>query len=287
MTDAVLGLLLVAGLCHAIWNALARTVREREAFFALMQAAAIVLYAPLMLRLLLQNGYPVRVLPLAAASALFEIAYFICLARAYRAGSFLCVYPVARGSAPVITTVISLLFLGLRPSATGLAGIALVAAGILSIGRTSLRLSGLRRQWLQPGTGWALLTGTCTAGYTVCDGIAAHLMVPVLYAYSLFFAILPGMAYLDRGRVTRTAIVEVLRREHWKMLAAGFLMFGVSAITLTAMSRAPVAYVAATREISIVFATAIGALFLKERPTKITFAAILAVAVGVACIRLS
>lgn len=261
MSPAALFLVLVAALCHSVWNLIVKTDARRLE----IQSGALVVGTLLCAPVLFFYS-PWTLSPLAwaavAVSALLESAYVLALTSAYGAGDMSLVYPVARGTGPVLVAPLAVLFLGERLSLQGAVGIGLVVAGIfLSHGALAGRavVRDHRR-----ALGWALLTGVLIAGYSLVNKVGVTLVPVPLYAFLVFLAdaVLVGLVQRWRGRV-----VPALRRDApWgQILAVGVLMMGAYLAVLVAMSQAPVSYVVATREVSVVVAALLGALVLHER----------------------
>jgi drug/metabolite transporter (DMT)-like permease len=257
---AALALVLGAALCHSVWNLILKSERGRldVAFTALV--VVVVLFAPVVVI------YPVTDLPaaawaLVALSGVLETGYFLALSAAYGAGELSVVYPVARGTAPLVVTPVAVLFLGERLSIGGLAGIALVVAGIFGSHAAALgpRSSGHRRP-----LGWAVVTGLMTSGYSLVNKLGVELVPVPLYAFLVFVVNTPliSVALWRRGQLPRLWSRDV----RWvPAITVGVLMMTSYLAVLAAMARAPVSYVVAAREVSIVLAAGLGALVLHER----------------------
>ena len=265
MSPRALLLVLLAALCHSAWNLIVKTDARRLEIQSgalvvgtLMCAPVLFFYSP---RTLSPHAWA-----LIAVSALFESAYVLALTSAYGAGDMSLVYPVARGSGTVLVAPLAVLLLGERLSPQGVIGIALVVGGIFlshGLGRGALRGWAAGRGQHR-ALGWALLTGALIAGYSLVNKVGVTLVPVPLYAFLVFL----GDAVLVR-LVQRWwgATPPTLRREApWgRMIAVGVLMMGAYLAVLVAMSQAPVSYVVATREVSVVVAALVGAIVLHER----------------------
>jgi drug/metabolite transporter (DMT)-like permease len=223
-------------------------------------------------------GWPAA--PYLALNLVFQSAYYAFLLRSYSAGALSLVYPVARGSAPLLVAASSALVLRESIGLTGWTGVALVAVSI-----ASLALSGGARALASRAILFSLATGVSIAGYTLVDGAGARLSTsPFSYIACMFvgnaFLLLPALRVLRRG-VVRERMALVMRRG----IFAGALSFTAYGIAVWAMTRAPIAAVAALRETSVVFAALIGALFLGEPFGPFRIAAAIGVAAGVALLR--
>jgi drug/metabolite transporter (DMT)-like permease len=243
--------------------------------------AGVLLYGVLFLApaaLLAGADVSADALPLIAASAVLELAYFVLLARAYDGGEVSVVYPVARGSAPVVVLVFGAVVLGDTVSAGAAAGVLIVAAGILVVGLGAL--------CTDVGTGvdppsrdmlFGLAIGLLIAGYTLVDAEGVERADPVAY---LALVTAPSAALYPF--VTRTRPDLSLRAA-----ATAAATFGAFLMVLAAFRLAPAAPVAAVRESSVVIAALLAAVVLREELTPRKLAGAAAVAAGVAAIALS
>lgn len=274
MTLAVLG----AGFLHALWNALLKSAAGDPMLdTALIVAGSSAVCLPLLAFI---PPPAAAAWPYAFASMVVHFAYYVTLAGAYRRGDLSFAYPLMRGVAPLIVTVLGVAVLGehLRPHA--LAGILLISGGIIAIA------------WLASGThtlaaaGFALGNAAIIAVYTLVDGAGAR-AAGSPWSYAFWLMCLEGFPFLawivwQRGRPA----VDYARRRWRRGVLGGAASVAAYAIALWAMTRAPVAVVAALREVSVVFAALIGTLFLKESFGWRRLAGALGVAAGVAALRL-
>jgi len=274
VTLAVLG----AGFLHALWNAMLKQAAGEP----LLDTALIVAGGSIVaLAMLPFVGAPDRAAwPYMLVSAVIHFGYYVTLAGAYRRGDLSFAYPLMRGVAPLIVTVLGIVFLGEHPTATTLAGIALISLGILVIA------------WYAGGrhtavaAGWALANALIIALYTLVDGAGTRASHNAA-AYVCWLIFLEGLPYLawiyaTRGRVAHDYLVARWRRG----IAGGAASLAAYGIALWAMTQAPVAVVAALREVSVLFAAAIGAWVLKEGFGWKRMAGAVTVVAGVAALRL-
>ena len=274
VTLAVLG----AGFLHALWNAMLKSAAGEP----LLDTALIVAGSSVVALVLLPFiAFPDRAAwPFMAVSAAIHFAYYVTLAGAYRRGDLSFAYPLMRGVAPLIVTLLGVLFLGERPTATTLAGIALISLGILVIA------------WYAGGrhtpaaAGWALGNALIIAVYTLVDGAGARASGSAA-SYVTWLIFLEGLPYLAWIRATRGPSAFAYIASRWRRgIAGGAASLAAYGIALWAMTRAPVAVVAALREVSVLFAAGIGALVLKEGFGWRRMAGAAAVVAGVAALRL-
>ena len=247
-------LVLCSALMHAGWNAIIKSSREVMLDTALVTAAAALFALPLVLYLPL----PARASwPYLGASALIHIAYFWTLASAYRLGDLGHAYPLMRGTAPLLVALFGVLLLGERPSAATWTGIALISAGILSLGWAR------RTQAHVATTLWALANAAIIATYTLVDGSGARL-AGVSASYVAWLFLLEGILFMSLIGYLRRRALSLYAMQHWRRsLGGGICLISAYGIVLWAMTRAPVAGVAALRETSVIFAAVIGTLLLK------------------------
>jgi drug/metabolite transporter (DMT)-like permease len=267
---AVLLTLTAAGV-HALWNQLlAHTddIHRRTAVGMLVGAVAFLPVA-----LLDRRVEPVGWV-LAGVSTGFELAYFALLATAYARAPLGVVYPVARGSAPVLVLLVSALFLGRPVSPPGVVGILLVVAGIGLVrgAGATVRLRDV---------GLALAVGACIAGYTLVDAAGVQHAAPAAYIEIVFAAV----ALLYTAAMVGVAGVRAVRAvADRRTAAAGLGIVAAYGLVLVALTLAPAPAVATVRETSVVIVLVTLAVTGKERVTRRQVAGGVAVCAGVACV---
>lgn len=275
VTLAVLG----AGILHAGWNALLKSAPGGD---PLLDTAAVVTGSSLCAVAM------VAIVPLPdpvtwkfmALSSAIHFAYYFTLTQAYRTGDLSFAYPLMRGTAPLLVTLLGVLFLGEWPTPHITLGIALICAGIVSIAFVQ------RRRHPAEAAGWAFANAAIIAAYTLVDGAGARASSNVL-SYVSWLCLLEGLPFLlwiqlRRGR----AAVTYVRRSWRRGLLAGAGSVAAYGIVLWAMTRAPVAAVAALRETSVLFAAVIGALWLREGFGVARIAGAASVVAGIAALKL-
>jgi drug/metabolite transporter (DMT)-like permease len=280
MTLFVFTAVLAAALMHAAWNALIKVRTDRFASISLTALGMTCAALPVLPFVAFPSA---QMWPWLIASVVIHIGYRLFLVRAYEVGDLAQTYPLARGAAPLVTTIGGVVLVGEFPGVLAVTGIALLSVGtfLMSL-RGGTRLSRLNGA----AVGYALVTSLFISGYTLTDGIGARLGETVLsYAAWLFVcdgvcAMAIGFYYRGRGLLSTLAA-------EWKIGAlTGFLSAAAYGIAMWAMTKAPIASVASLRETSILFAMAISVFLLGERMTAWRSAAALSILAGVIALRL-
>ncbi len=249
---------------HALWNVLVAREQDTHAVTAVALVVGCLALAP---AAALTWQLDADALPYVAASTVLELAYFALLAFAYGRDDLSAVYPLARGSAPVLVLVLSAVTLGTSPSALAVAGVATVAVGVLAVRGAS---------WT--GARLALAVGICIAGYTVIDKEGLAHASPLAYLEAVL--VLPALVY---AIAMRERFVPTLRTA---APLAGVGMIGAYGLALAALETAPAPAVSAIRESSVVIGVLLAAVFLHEPVTRLRLAGSVVVAAGVALVAL-
>lgn len=274
MSPVVIGLLLASALVHAIWNAIVRSSEDRFWSLAVICSVGAIAALPFALSL----GLPAAPSwPYLILSSLLQIGYCLFLVRAYRDGDLSSVYPIARGSAPLLVTLGAAVVAGELPNSVGLAGIFLVSSGIILLtlgsGRPDAR-----------STLAAFATGIFIASYMVVDGLGVRLSQSAT-GYAAWQAVVAGLLIpLSYILIRRHTPGLPQGREGALIVGAGILGTLGYCIAVWAMSRSTMGGVSAVRETSILFAALIGAFFLNERMTPQKILGALVVTAGVICL---
>ena len=282
MTELSLGVTLAvlgAGFLHAGWNALLKSAPGGD---AMLDTATIVAGSAVCGLLAVPFvGVPdVAAWKFAAASSIVHWAYYVTLAHAYRTGDLSFAYPLMRGSAPLIVALLGIVFLREWPTPQVAIGILLISLGIVSIAFAR------RGRHAPSAAGWALANACIIAAYTLVDGAGARASGnPLAYvSWLIFLEAIPFLVWI-RLRQGSAAFAYIARG--WRRgLIGGAASLGAYGIVLWAMTRAPVAAVAALRETSVLFAALIGAFFLKEGLGLPRLAGAASVVAGVAALKL-
>lgn len=280
MTLSIALLVLFSALLHASWNAIVRINGDRLAVVTLLATFGALIAAP---GLLFLPVPPAAAWPWLIASMLLHIGYNVFLANAYAHGELGKVYPLARGTAPLVTLIASLALVGEPIGVFKILGIVVLGGGIMAL--TFDR--GLRVLMEAPkGAAYALATSLFISGYTISDGLGARASGDAL-AYTAWLFILDGFPLLAYAVVARGRGVTRMFADNWKPgLVAGALSIGAYAIVIWAMTVAPIAIVAALRETSVVMAVVIGVMFLGERLTPARGVSVAIVLAGLLLMRM-
>jgi drug/metabolite transporter (DMT)-like permease len=273
----IIFLVLLAGLLHAVWNALAKGITSQSTSFALMNFGIAVtswIALPFI-------GVPrSQAWPFVLASVACHIGYELFLMGSYERANFSRAYPIARGVAPLLVSLGGLVLASERIGLKGLAGIIFIVIGVISLAyvRNSTKLDRV-------GVYWALATGVAIAVYTVVDGLGVRRSHdPLRYAVVLF------------ALQSTIWVIAVVVRRGWKWsdkpstmsigISAGLMSLVAYTIVLYAQTKAPLGIVSALRETGVVWAATIGVVNFKEGKARAIMAPALAVVLGIALLSL-
>ncbi len=280
MTTGVFAMVLGADLFHAAWNTLVKVNTDRLIMVAIMmvsQTAVAILVVPFV-------EFPTPASwPYIWASTALHTAYFVFLVNAYRYGDLSHVYPIARGSAPLIVAVISVAIVGETLSRQAALSVVLIALGIMSLTLTR-GASGFREP---KAILYALGTGVFIAGYTVVDGLGGRLAESA-HSYIFWLNLFDGIPITILALYLRRDQILVQVRTSWKPgVFSGIVSLVAYWIVIWAMTLAPMALVSAVRETSMVFAVLFGVLFLRERLNLARLASTTITLVGAVMLKMS
>lgn len=266
LTLPVAMIVLLGALLHASWNALIKSSTDKSLDTALIH----VLGGAVALPLVCVAGLPPQAsLPYLAASITIHIGYYIALAGAYKHGDLGLTYPIMRGMAPLLVAIVSGVFIGEYLSMPGWLGVAGISIGVLVVGLSrTMFASDAHRSALT----FALSNAVIIAIYTVVDGLGVRVATQnggsaLQYVATLF--LIDGFPYfvfvMWQRKSSQRADAWTYMRGRWPLALLGTVAsLGSYGIALWAMTQAPVATVAALREVSVLFAAVLGAVFLKE-----------------------
>lgn len=265
MSPLCLLLVLLSAFLHVVLHIALRRARDPTSFIWWTWLCASILFLPVPI-LFWQSG-SASAWAILVVSAIFEALYYGAIAKAYQVGDLSVVYPLARGTAPFLIVIWSMLLLGERPTVGGLCGVALIAGGLCIINLPRL---GAWREVLrglgQPAPRWALLAGVCISCYTTMDKVGVRMLAPLLYTYLAMTLTFVWLTPHTLRAVGWRGLMAEWRASRTYVVIAGFTAMAAYMIVLYVMKLgAPASYVGATREISVVLGAIAGVVLLKER----------------------
>ncbi len=288
MSPLALALVLVAALLHASWNFVAKQAGGGNHFTFLAAAFVGLLWAPVAIwaGIGVVGGFGLAEWAVLAASAVVHLLYFRTLLHGYSVADLTVVYPVARGSGPLLTSLGAVALLGERLSLASAAGAAAVVTGVFLIagGPALWRRAHdpAQRLRVRRGIAWGAATGGFIAGYSLIDGYAvkAMLLSPILVDY--FGNLLRVPLMLPLALRDRQGLAAALRSQCKPALVVATLGPASYVLVLYAVKMAPLSHVAPAREVSMLFAALLGGHLLGEGDRKARLAGAAAIALGVA-----
>jgi drug/metabolite transporter (DMT)-like permease len=270
MSSTSLALIVLAAIIHATWNLLAkRAAAAGAAFVCIDNLFSCVAYLPWVVWILIHNVHNEVTWSVPAAvcimlSAALHLAYSLCLQRGYQVADLSVVYPIARGTGPMLSSIGAFLLLQETPSAHGVLGLIAVVAGIGLIA-TQGNLSAFRRPRGQQGVAWGVATGGLIASYTVVDGYAVKVLGvhPVLldwFSNLVRFFMLAPIVMAKPARMK-----DAMKGKWWLAIGVGVLSPMSYILVLTAVQLgAPLSLVAPAREMSMMVGALFGMVLLRE-----------------------
>lgn len=287
MTAFALTLVLIAAVLHATWNLCAKRAGGGVPFVWLVGAVICSLYVPVL------AGYWWWRQPRLGGeqalwilgSGLLKTGYSLFLQRGYRTGDFSLIYPLARGTGPLLSTLAAIVILGERPTTLAIAGGGVIIAAVFIL-TGGTRIFHQDRAHLRNAFRYGLLSGLFIAAYTIWDQQGVHRLAipPVIFDGGTAFVV---FALVTPFAIPRWPEVQRHWQEHRRYVFGMALLSPIAyVLVLTAMTFTPVSYVAPAREVSIVIGAWIGARYLKESDGRRRIWAALAMAAGVIALAL-
>ncbi|MGW3287460.1 EamA family transporter [Streptomyces sp. NPDC001002] len=275
MTPLVATAVLLAAVTHASWNAIAHQITDKLVGFTLIAGGGVLIGLAMMpfVPIPARGAWPYLLL-----SGAIHIAYFVLLMRSFKLGDFGQAYPIARGTAPLVVTLLAAVFAHEVPNGWAAAGIALSCTGLTGVAVWGMR--GSRPNW--PAIGAALATGLTIAAYTVVDGLGVRASGSSL-GYIAYLMAVEGLAIPAYAATRlRGELLTSLRPFATLGLLGAALSVAAYGLVLWAQTKAELAPIAALRESSIIVGAAIGAVFFKERfgVSRIAAAVLLVAGIG-------
>ncbi|TAG78697.1 MAG: EamA family transporter [Burkholderiales bacterium] len=268
MTVSTFALVILAAFIHASWNLLAKKAAGGAPFVLLGVFAVALIWGPVVLiwgwnRPELITDFTITQWLFLALSAIVHIAYALALQRGYQTADYGVVYPIARGTGPLIASIVAIVFLGEAVTLISALGILAIVSGIfvLAGGLGALKDASPRAR---AGVKWGATTGACIAAYTTIDGYAVkHLLIaPILldYVCNALRAI-----FMSPMLLTHREEIRAEWKKNWRYIVIISIISPIAYIlVLTAMQTAPISHVAPLREISMLFAAVFGVKLLRE-----------------------
>lgn len=268
-----LGLILLSAVVHAVVNVLTKRADDKYAMRLLIGVFSAVLVTPALFFVPLPHGFAIWML---VATGVVHAVYELLLVKSYESAAFSAVYPVARGTGPLFTTLGAVVLLHEHPAPLVLLGILFVCGGVIAIG-----ISHRASEGAMTGLAYAVGTGLTIGAYTLIDATGVRVVGPQPLSYVLWFFVVHGLCVLLTAPGIRGRAVVIEARRQWRL---GVLL---AALSITTYGSAMLAYrygataqLAALRETSVLFGTALAMSFLGETMTFRRWLAALAIAGG-------
>lgn len=275
MTIGVFTLVLIAALCHAIWNTIIKLSPDKPLETSLMNLSGSLIAIPAVLYFGIPES---EVWIFLLGSLILHIAYYYSLSGAYQWGDMSLTYPIMRGMAPFFLLLITSIFAFEPLLLSSIIGVCLLCSGIVFLGIDSARVLNHKKAIL-----FALLNALVIALYTIVDGLGVRASHDV-FAYIAMFIFIDGIIYSSFVIYRRQKSSQHLKQymiNRWPYFSLGAIATtGSYGIALWAMSEAPISLVSALREVSVLFAVFIAWLYLKEKLSKQRIAGVVLVLLG-------
>jgi len=289
MSGLALGMILVAAFLHASWNYLAKKSSNKMAFIWWAILFSNIIFLPMFIYF-----WPtVTISPVGwmciAATGILHAFYFWFMGAAYERGDLSLVYPLSRGSGPLFVPILAVILMHEQLSFLGVFGIILVIFGIYVIHLRSFSVQSFLEPFLSmrgSASLWALCTGGAIAGYSLVDKVGVTLVYPPVYIYLMFVITLLLLSPFVFAR-NRMYLKKEWEINKLNIIIVGFLDLFTYLLVLFALRISKVSYVAAAREVSIVFSAFLGIMLLQEKNASQKFAGAVLISLGVALIGLS
>jgi len=268
MSFYVLFLVLTAAVLHAFWNLFSKKAKGKAPYIWLIYIVSVVLYLPALLYRIAQgdNIFSGPVLWFSISSAILHVSYFLILQKGYRSGDLSVVYPLARGTGPLFSSVAAILFLHEQLKLKTTIGLFSILAGVLIITGLSFKKENNAR--IMTGVFWGVLTGLFIAFYTFNDSVAikTYAISPLIITFvsNVFCTVLLfPFAFSQKDEIRRE-----IKQHKWIIIAVGILSPAAYILVLEALKYAPLTVIAPARETSILLGVFMGSRVLNEEDGK-------------------
>lgn len=280
MPVTIIAVVLLAALCHASWNFLVK--RAEDPYLGM--TAVVLGHVPFgIFAVLLSPSVGSAAWPYIIFGVLLHCGYQFFLLNSYRYGDLSQVYPLARGSAPLITAVISILIIGERYDGYQIAALFIIGAGIISLAFSTIGREAGRQS---TSVVLAIITAGFISSYSIVDGMGARIGGTSLGFYG-YLTVINGIVFTGIIYITQPGVVTRVVKHHiFETLFGGGISFLAYGLVIWSFTKAPIALVAALRETSVIFAVLLGVLVLKERLTWLKICAVLITLTGIILLRI-
>ncbi|HVU16862.1 MAG TPA: DMT family transporter [Candidatus Didemnitutus sp.] len=287
MTLAALALVFLAAGLHATWNYAAKSAGGGLPFVCVSNLVSLTCYAPVVAIFvwLYHPSIPAEGWLVIAGSGVIKTTYSLLLQRAYRTGDFSLIYPLARGTGPLLSTTAAILIFGERPGPVALAGGAVIILSVFYL-TGGPKLFHESRAHLRTAALFGIASGLCIATYTVWDQRAvSHLHLPPVI-YDCGTSVVMALIVAPFAWRRRDEVAFEWRTHRWQAATVGVFGSIGYILILTAMSFTPVSYIAPAREVSIVLGAFFGARVLREADANRRITAAIGMAIGIIALAL-
>ena len=289
MSGLALGMVLAAAFFHASWNYLAKKSRNKIAFIWWAILFSNIIFFPMFVYFWPPVTISAAGWSCIAATGILHAFYFWFMGRAYERGDLSLVYPLSRGSGPLFVPILAVVLMNEQLSLLGILGIILVIAGIYVIHLRSFSVQSFLEPFLsrrRSASLWALCTGGTIAGYSLVDKVGVSLVYPPVYIYLMFVITLALLSPVVFAR-DRMDLKKEWEINKFNIIIVGFLDLFTYLLILFALQISKVSYVAAAREVSIVFSAFLGIMLLQEKNAPQKLAGAILISLGVVFIGFS
>jgi drug/metabolite transporter (DMT)-like permease len=280
MSFFALVLILIASFTHAFWNFLAKKSKGGVAFIWLTYCASSIIFLPVMVAQYFNTPFSlsITIIVVAIVSALLRLGYFLLLQRGYQKSDLSVVYPLARGSAPLFSTLGAVVVLAEQPTLNSFVGLIFIIAGVLVITNLKFRSDDSK---VNLGVAFGIGTGCMIGLYTLWDkeAIVHYHLSPLLITYASHIigaAILAPLAFREKEKIR-----EEIKFHRWYILGISVLSPVSYLLVLEAMKTTPVIYIGPARELSIVFGVFMGSRLMDEKHVRRRLLASLIILIGI------